>query len=442
MSARATPAAERPAESFPYEQLLAFYRGRMEDPAEAAVVERRILDDARWRAHFESVEHLDLERASVLADARRLRTFLEGPVSELTAMIAKTDGEVLSDLFDDARPESIAGRARAEWLEYLAECPYGRRMRRRAYSARRRREANVPDGEKLLGDWLLDHYYADDLERITQTVALQASLADAEGPFDAPGEGARDMLGLDEGLIVNLQEALARPVEDRGEAVYETIYNDDPLYALAAGEDENVVWASPLWFTCLAESPDRISWDPGAQGGPWRLRLWNAAGKMLCEVVVDRPEFAVTESVREGLDAEEDVSWEVQPVGVSGRESLVRGVFRVLAPARREAVAERLTKIAACPAGINRELAAAKCHFAAGLFDAAAAHLRSLEARYVRGTASFLVHRALAAVFLAVSRELTGVRSLGNREGIWATNQASQSLAAAYAALRIRWEEG
>ncbi len=440
MSANPSMAGTSLAQPFPYERLLAFYRGRIDDPVEIDEIQRKIRDDARWRAHWESVQHLDLERASVRADARQLRSFPADPISELTAIIAGSDGGVLSELFADPTPESIAGYPRRQWLEHLASCPYGRRMRRRAYSALQRRSAGLPDDEKLLCDWLLEHYYADELERITQTAALRASLAGTQGPLDDPDSGAADMVGIGEALVVNLQKALAGPSGERVDAVYETIYNHDPLYALAAGEEENVVWASPLWFTCLAESPQRLSWDPGGQSGPWRVRLWNVAGKMLCEDTVARPELVVSERVREAMAADEDVSWEVQPVGASGRESLVRGVFRVLSAGRREAVAERLNKIAACPEGINRELAAAKCHYAAGLFEAALTHLRSLAARYALGTAAFLVHRALAAVFLAVSRELTGARNLGSREGIWATNQASQSLAAAYAALRIRWE--
>ena len=50
------------------------------------------------------------------------------------------------------------------------------------------------------------------------------------------------------------------------------------------------------------------------------------------------------------------------------------------------------------------------------------------------------VLQGTAAPEVLADRELTGVRNLGSREGIWATNRASQSLAAAYAALRIRWE--
>jgi hypothetical protein len=142
-----------------------------------------------------------------------------------------------------------------------------------------------------------------------------------------------------------------------------------------------------------------------------------------------------------GLGQEEDVRWEVLPAESPESRPLVCGVFRVLNADQSRSVAERLAQLAAGPSGIQRDLAAAQCHHAAGLFDAAVKHLRSLEGRYERGTAALLVRRSLAAVFLAVSRELTGARGLGHREGLWATNLAGQSLAAAYAALGIIYHE-
>src|SRR5438105_4271742 len=46
--------------AFPYEQLLAFYRGKL-PPGACAEVVRQLETSPRWRAHHESVRLLDLE---------------------------------------------------------------------------------------------------------------------------------------------------------------------------------------------------------------------------------------------------------------------------------------------------------------------------------------------------------------------------------------------
>ncbi len=103
------PSLEARPDEFPYEQLLAYYRGRVRNREQADVMERLTSEDARWKAHWQSVQNLDLKREAFRRDGELLSlpAFLEGLIPELCEIIAETDGEVLHPLFSDEPPQFL-----------------------------------------------------------------------------------------------------------------------------------------------------------------------------------------------------------------------------------------------------------------------------------------------------------------------------------------------
>ncbi len=433
------PSLEARPDEFPYEQLLAYYRGRVRNREQADVMERLTSEDARWKAHWQSVQNLDLKREAFRRDGELLSlpAFLEGLIPELCEIIAETDGEVLHPLFSDEPPQQLAGHDLAEWRALCAENVYARAMRRRAYSAWLRRQAKLPDSEELLGDWLLGHYDREPLTRVTQVLALRGAMRRKQEL--APSHDAGGLLSLDQSLVSSLEDALARPADERARALRKAVFYFDPLATLAAGEGDEAVPARPLWFTHVLGCPREIAWSDDPAHAPWKVRLVDARGQELFQSQANSLHVLIPSDVHRRVPVEEDVRWEVRRAAATDGP-LVCGVFRMVNSAAAAEATARLRELALAEPGVNRDLAIAQLQYEVGLYDASVEHLERLVEEYPRGAAGFLVQRALSAVYGAVRRELTGQRNLGHREGLWAAQLANERLESAYAALGIKFQ--
>jgi hypothetical protein len=149
---------------FPYPELLAFVRGDISDPRVYARITELIHSDRRWRAHWDSVRTLDLERAAAVQDARDLRAFAES--TPLCRAVAHSRGAVLLPLLQGQ--DRAADWHRGRWERHLRHCVYCRRMRRQLRARVQAEENGLPDGEPLLRDWLLEPLYAEALSALTR----------------------------------------------------------------------------------------------------------------------------------------------------------------------------------------------------------------------------------------------------------------------------------
>jgi hypothetical protein len=426
-------------DEFPYELLLAFYRGRLRDPAERAEVEQLLAESPRWQAHWKSVQHLDLKRESAQRDGELLNSFLDGPVPQMCEIIAESGGQIFDQLLSDRPPEQVAGFDLEAWRELDATNAYARCMRRRADSDRLRRRAGLSPDEELLGDWLLAHYYRPALEHVTQSLALRRALRRSEEiglEEEAPGP---DILAFDRRLFDRLEQALAQPAAQRQDAIRDAVYLSDPLCAVAAGEAETIIRARPVWFTSLLAPPAEITWSDEHSRGPWRVRVLDVKATVLLQAATNEPHVKISDDVQASIPRDEDVRWEVRSESSPDRVH-VCGVFRVLDEERARRLTTRLRELASATPGVARDLMIAQVQHQSGLYDAAAEHLERLCHEHRAGGGAFLVRRALASTYLAVRRELTGPRNLGHREGLWATKFANEALESAYKMLGIKFE--
>jgi len=260
------------------------------------------------------------------------------------------------------------------------------------------------------------------------------------GEIDAQFLAGTGILALDGLLLDGLRQAMVTPLEHRGKAVEAVLSRHDRLYFVAAGEEGNPIRTRPLWFTYLDAFPERLWWGADESEGPWHVALWDAWGEHLFAETAVRPEIRLPTAVAERIEPDFDVSWEVrrgEPSGSAVVSAVVSGVFRLLPKSRAADVARHLGEMGSLPPGITRDLAIAKCWYDGGLYEAALLHLEELRDRCPHRAFSFLVHRALAAVLVAVRRELTGPRNLGHREGLWAAKLSNEALAAGYAAIGL-----
>jgi hypothetical protein len=189
------PVPGLPPLSFPYQQLLEYFQGRLNDPKLCADFERNLNSDPRWKAHWESVRHIDMERAAAVQDADDLRRFLAhvsarpaaaapriaiktprvtaatppsgpGVIDPFCKAVAISDGMILVPVVE-RRAATREGDWKA-WQRHVDECVYCRRMQRSVIALRERQRLDLPG--PLLRDWLLRDLYAPLLDRVTNTI--------------------------------------------------------------------------------------------------------------------------------------------------------------------------------------------------------------------------------------------------------------------------------
>ncbi len=155
---------------FPYEQLLAYYRGEIVDPVEAAWIEERLRTSDRWTAHWRSMEYLDLERVAAIQDATDLGSYSPPQDPEQRSFcnqMAESEGTVLRPMLQGLSNEMDV-KARRAWSAHCQQCVFCRRMRRRMYAVESQK--NLPKNEPLLRDWLLEEYYREALHAARQRI--------------------------------------------------------------------------------------------------------------------------------------------------------------------------------------------------------------------------------------------------------------------------------
>ena len=204
--------------TFPYEELLLYYRRELRDPRRCADAKNLVETDPRWKAHFESVEFLDLERAAAIQDGKDLQELLEKwgsgeqEPSYFCLAVAETKGAVFDPLI---RGETDRDREIAEtgerWTEHVDRCVYCRRMRRLAHARCQRESCKPRIEEPLLRDWLLKDHYSSVLGEVTEWVVVfvEAQAGKAALPGSEPPWWKRTLIGLS-GRIAELGRGTTR----------------------------------------------------------------------------------------------------------------------------------------------------------------------------------------------------------------------------------------
>lgn len=180
-----------------YQTLLAFHQGQLDARSYAAVLQR-LAANRRWRAHLDSLRSLDLEEAAAQHDALNLGRFETANATAFCREVAATGGEVLSRFLRRQQDEAL-GAARPAWDQHVNGCVYCRRMRRLMQAQIVRERNDIPEGERLLRERLLEDLYRAALDRVTQALAPHLPPA----PPAAPAEEETTLLG--ENTILELK---------------------------------------------------------------------------------------------------------------------------------------------------------------------------------------------------------------------------------------------
>lgn len=158
---------------FPYEELLAYYREELRDPDRCAEIRKLVETDPHWKAHFESVRFLDLERAAAIQDGKDLQKLFEQwklreqEPESFCKEVASTDGKVYKPLIQGGDRARESAKTKERWAEHVDQCVYCRRMRRQAHAKFQREQCDPPIEEPLLRDWLLEDHYVPVLKKAT-----------------------------------------------------------------------------------------------------------------------------------------------------------------------------------------------------------------------------------------------------------------------------------
>jgi hypothetical protein len=147
----------------PYEDLIAYHRGRLHDPVALQRLEANLNTSPQVRAHLESVQYLDLERAAAIQDAIDLGRFDASRAEPLCVEVALGGGAI----FVSPNPPA---ETKQQWGRHTRTCVFCRRMRRQVLARAEARRAGLAEGEVLLLNWLLDHHYAHLLESIVKAI--------------------------------------------------------------------------------------------------------------------------------------------------------------------------------------------------------------------------------------------------------------------------------
>lgn len=189
------------AERFPYDELLAFYRGELDGTNAQTRIAKLIEDDPHWRAQWESVRFLDLEQAAAIQDGKDLRRFAKRVARggrrndiDYCLAVAATNGKLFLRHALRRKRHPADRWTPGEWARHVHRCVYCRRMLRGAYAVAERRAAGLPPKEPLLREWLLRPYYRDALKKahrqlLTIVHEPQIPAPSAAGAADAVDAG-------------------------------------------------------------------------------------------------------------------------------------------------------------------------------------------------------------------------------------------------------------
>ncbi len=263
------PMSVPPGEEFPYELLLAFRRGELPEPERSRVAAS--LTEARWQAHWESLRHLDLEWAAALQDADDLARFLAAlPLTDFCAAVARSEGAVLLEVFQEKKSTPEGGVP--QWEAHVERCVYCRRMQRRAYA----RQAQAKLGEPLARDWLLEGYYADALQRVTEAIRQN------------PGKARLVLFWRPRGFVAMLVDGGEEKLTSKSAGTYAGW-----ALAVLAPAARGVVRTRSAAAPPVAEPPAaavQLTRALGQGRGTLRVELRLADGQLACMAEVDAPQ--------------------------------------------------------------------------------------------------------------------------------------------------------
>ena len=413
------------ADPFPYERVLALYRDSDSQAlSRGNDLKTRIEEDDRYRAHWDSIRHLDLERELAVADAKELKAFQ--PDTSFCHQVAFYDWLLFDELAGPVLAEKeVANQPVAKWHEHLSECVYCRRMFFNYKSKLRCDENELPRGEKLLCDWLLDDYYQDAVRDITRRLQPEMPLA-----IDMIHAWQQEESSGFTPVAARLEESFVQSLQKTSDP-QEAIQQYDPLYYVAAGEDDDLspVVPSPLWFTHLLDPPEAITWSTNGESGPWTIELGEAFEDAVVSTQVTHPILKLDDAIRDSLPRGVDINWTVRRKSDADPSDLVRGVFVLSVPAKAAQVRQHLTTICGKrKPSFARDLEIADCLFDARLYDALVNHAYDLAGVFDNGFPRLMVQRLLANGYRKIHDELSGYRNMETPEGQWAMAFSVESL--------------
>ncbi|HYT88970.1 MAG TPA: 2-hydroxyacyl-CoA dehydratase family protein [Gemmataceae bacterium] len=280
MTASPAPPAEPVA--FPYEQLLAYYRGELADRRLAAEIEQHLSTDPRWEAHWESIRYLDLERAAAMQDAEDLQRYLAGlsvAIDPFCKAVALSDGMILVPVVE-RRSDTREGTWE-QWADHLDLCVYCRRMQRSVLAYRTQQQLGLTG--PLLREWLLESVYAPLLASATNTI-IRAVAVSVLYPTN---EGFRAV------QVGDRREDLASPTGSRGGKGAEWYWNASEeatgvLRTRGTQEGEPESSAVPAL-------PRKIEFSRELAGNRGSLEVTfkiAESGNLVCEVALSLPQGA------------------------------------------------------------------------------------------------------------------------------------------------------
>jgi hypothetical protein len=258
--------------------------------------------------------------------------------------------------------------------------------------------------------------------------------------FNSQITGFNQLVMANESLFDAMESAINTPAEQIRLSCGDAVLDYDPLFALAAGADDNLVKiaTSPLWYSKLMAVPEQLRWDPAAMP---------AGGNRFCvRVAVDSldmlsKDVSALKATLPGAEfpASSPISWSIAESASS--EPFVAGVFALLTKHEIAEVDAKLNSIDTSADFLHQEMSACAVLFSHDLLHDTLLKLRHLDELYSQGFPKFVVHRSLSSVYGAVARRLSGAPFwMGDREGLWATETASEYLKSAWAAIGIQYE--
>ncbi|MGL4552192.1 MAG: hypothetical protein ACRC33_13510 [Gemmataceae bacterium] len=165
-------------QQFPARDLLAFRRGLL-DPATQEAFARRLESDPALKAHFDSIQTLELDQTAAAYDASELKRFSRDQASPFCFHVARTAGAVLDPLLA-TEPAPAEGFGPDQWLKHVSECVYCRRMFRTVHASAVCRRLGM--SEPLLREQLLGAIVQPALDRVTRLLAGAASIEEESSP--------------------------------------------------------------------------------------------------------------------------------------------------------------------------------------------------------------------------------------------------------------------
>lgn len=220
---------------------------------------------------------------------------------------------------------------------------------------------------------------------------------------------------------------------DQSEVRYrcgDVILDYDPLFSMAAGEVQEPVDTSPLWYSRVLYVPRDLWWNIPPTGAFQVVATVD--GQVVFEVETVRASVTLP---AENIPVSRPVTWKVKD---SNGVSVVESVFEVLSDDEISELENKVDLPRVRESVLENELADCIVMYEHGLLHDLTLKLQGLDDLFSAGLPRFVIHRSLATVHSEIARRISGEPFwLGDREGLWATQRATEFLRSAWAALGV-----